>query len=149
MFYCNDKKVRTVHKDVGKLYYNEKVSFNTYQKIYVSKENVITLHRRYCKTKSLPLKRIVVTISNTTDGLIIPYAAILYQTDSGIKETTLVLCHSNSKKESRPYIRSSQEVLLRTRYILKEGASCKETYDKINSLSGGIYESCSQSNELR
>ena len=46
MFYYNDKKVRTVHKDVGKLYYNEKVSFNTYQKIYVSKENVVTLHRR-------------------------------------------------------------------------------------------------------
>ena len=33
MLYCNDKNFRTVYKDVGKLYYNEKVSFNTYQKI--------------------------------------------------------------------------------------------------------------------
>ena len=52
MFYCNDKNVRTVYQDVGKLHYNEKVSFNTYQKIYVSKEDVIILHRRYCKAKT-------------------------------------------------------------------------------------------------
>ena len=45
MFYCNGKNVRTIYKNVGKLYYNEKVSFNTYQKIYVSKEDVVTLHR--------------------------------------------------------------------------------------------------------
>ena len=32
MFYCNDKNVRTVYKDVGKLYFNGKVLFNTYQK---------------------------------------------------------------------------------------------------------------------
>ena len=141
----NDKNVRTVYKDVGKLYYNERVSFSTYKKIYVSKEDVVTLHRRYCKAKSFPLKRIVATISNPTDGPIIPFAAVLYQTDSAIKETTPVLCHGNIKKESRPYIRTSQEVLSRTKDIKKN----KEKYDKINSLSGGIYESCSQSDELR
>ena len=74
MFYCNDKNVRTVYKDVEKLYFSEKVSFNTYQKTYVSKKDVVTLHRRYCKAKSFPLKRIVVTISNYP---IIPYAAVL------------------------------------------------------------------------
>lgn len=67
MFNCNDKNVE-------KLYFNEKVSFNTYQKTYVSKKDVLTLHRRYCKAKSFPLKRIVVTISNYP---IIPYAAVL------------------------------------------------------------------------
>ena len=129
MFYCNDKNVRTNgagSKDVGKLYYKEKVSFNTYQKIYVSKEAVVILHRRYCKAKSFPLKS-VVTISNPTDDPIIPYVAVLYQTDSAIKETTPVLCHSNSKKESRPYIRTSQEVLSRTKDIFKKRTSCKET----------------------
>ena len=99
--------------------------------------------------ESFPLKIIVVTISNPTDGPIIPYAAVLYQTNLTIKETTPVLCHGNSQKESCPYIRNSQEDLSRTKDILKEGASCKETYDKINSLSGGIYELCCHSNELR
>ena len=101
MFYCNDKNFRTVYKDVGKSYYNEKVSFNTYQKIYVSKEDVVTLLRRYCKAKSFPLKRIVATTSNLTDDPIIHYAAVLYQTDSAIKETTPVLYLGNSKKEPR------------------------------------------------
>ena len=149
MFYCNDKNVRTVYKDVGKLYFNEKVLSNKYQKIYISKEDVVTLHRRYCKGKSFPLNRIAVTVSSPKNGLIIPYAAVLYQTDSAIKETTPALYHSNSKKEPCPYIRTSQEVLSITKDVLKEGASCKETYDKINSLSGGIYKSCSESNERR
>ena len=104
---------------------------------------------RYCKGKSFSLKRIVVTISNPTDGSIIPYAAVLCQTDSAIKETTPVFCHSKSKKESRRYIGTSQEVLSRTKDILKERSSYKKTHDKFNSLSGGIYDSCSQSNKLR
>ena len=98
-FYCNDQNVR-------KTYYNEKVLFNTYQKIYVSKEDAIPLHRRYCKAKSFPLKIIVVTISNPTYGTIIPYTEVLYETDLAIKETFPVLCHSNRKKESALYIRA-------------------------------------------
>ena len=64
-----------------------------------------------------------------------------------MKETTPVLCYGNSKTESRPYIRTSQETLSRAKDIFQEGASCKEAF-KINSLPWGIYESCSQSNEL-
>ena len=60
------------------------------------------------------------------------------------------LCHGNSKgNQSRPYIRTSKEVFSKTKYLLKEGNTCKETYDKVNALSGGVYESSSQSNELR
>ena len=98
-FYCNNQNVR-------KTYYNEKVSFNTYQKIYVSKEDVIPLHRQHCKAKNFPLKRIVVTISNPTYCTIIPYAEVLYEADLAIKETFPVLCHSNRKKESALYIRA-------------------------------------------
>ena len=46
------------------------------------------MHRRYCKAKSFPLKRIVVTI-NPIDGPTIPYAAILYQNDSPITDDML------------------------------------------------------------
>ena len=130
-FYCNDQNVRKTH-------YNEKVLFNTYQKIYVSKEDVIPLHRQHCKAKNFPLKRIVVTISNPTYRTIIPYAEVLYEADLAIKETFPVLCHSNRKKESALYIRAPYTFLSRRKDILKEGASLKEAYDNINSLPTGI-----------
>ena len=37
----------------------------------------------------------------------------------------------------------------KTKNLLKEGNTFKEAYDKVNALSGGVYESSSQSNELR
>ena len=56
----------------------------------------------------------------------------------------------NSKgNKSSPYIRTSKEVLSKTKNLLKEGNTCKEAYDKVNALHGGVYESSSQSNELR
>ena len=57
IFYCNNKNVRTVYKYVQKLHYNKRASFNNYQKIYVYKEYVVTLHRPYWKAKSFPLKK--------------------------------------------------------------------------------------------
>ena len=60
------------------------------------------------------------------------------------------LCHGNSKgNQSHPYIRTSKEVLSKTNNLLKEGNICKEAYDKVNVLSGGVYESSSQRYELR
>ena len=76
IFYCNNRNVRTVYKYVQKLHYNKRASFNNYQKIYVYKEYVVTLHRPYWKAKSFPLKKIAVTTSHPTDGLIIPYASV-------------------------------------------------------------------------
>ena len=37
----------------------------------------------------------------------------------------------------------------KTKNLLKKGNICKEEYDKVSDLSGGIYESSSQSNKLR
>ena len=131
------------------MYYNPKVLYNRYEKVQVSVEEVITLHRRYCKAKSFPLKRIVMTI-NPIDGPIIPYVAVLYQIDSPITEDKRTLCHGNSKEnKSHPYIRTSKKVLSKTKDFLKEGNTCKEAYDKVNALSGGVYESSSQNDEFR
>ena len=127
-FYCNNQNVR-------KTYYNEKVSFNTYQKIYVSKEDVIPLHRQHCKAKNFPLKRIVVTISNPTYSTIIPYAEVLYEADLAIKETFPVIAIG---KRNPLYTLELHTFLSRRKDILKEGASLKEAYDNINSLPTGI-----------
>ena len=149
MFHYKGDKVHTVYRNGEELYYNRKVSYNRYEKVHVSVEEVVTLHRRYCKAKSFPLKRIVMTI-NPIDGPIIPYVAVLYQIDSPITEDKRTLCHGNSKEnESRPYIRTSKKVLSKTKDFLQEGNTCKGAYDKVNALSGGVYESSSQSDELR
>ena len=104
MFHYKGDKVYTVYRNGEELYYNRKVLYNRYEKAHVSVEEVVTLHRRYCKAKSFPLKRIEMTI-NPIDGPIIPYVAVLYQIDSPITEDKRTLCHGNSKeKESRPYI---------------------------------------------
>ena len=82
-----------------------------------------------------------IIIINPIDGPIIPYAAVLYQTDSPITDNMHALCHGNSKgNQSRPYIRSSKEVLSKTKNLLKEGNTCKEAYDKVNALSGFMNE---------
>ena len=94
-------------------------------------------------------KQRVMTI-NPIDGPIIPYVAVLYQIDSPITEDKHTLCHGNSKEnESRLYIRTSKKVLSKTKDFLKERNTCKEADDKENALSGGVYESSSQSDELR
>ena len=112
-------KVHTVYRNGEELYYNWKVLYNRYEKVHVSVEEVVTLHRGYCKAKSFPLKRIVMTI-NPIDGPIIPYVAVLYQIDSPITEDKRTLCHGNSKEnESRPYIRTSKMVLSKTKDFLK------------------------------
>ena len=87
---------------------------------------------------------------NPIDGPIIPYAAVLYQTDSPITDDMRALCHGNSKgNQSRPYIRTSKEVLSKTKKLLKKRNTCREAYVKVNDLSGRVYETSSQSNELR
>ena len=94
-------------------------------------------------------KQRVMTI-NPIDGPIIPYVAVLYQIDSPITEDKRTLCHGNSKEnESRLYIRTSKKVSSKTKDFVKERNTCKEADDKVNALSGGVYESSSQSDELR
>ena len=83
---------------------------------------------------------------NPIDGLIIPYAGVLYQTHSPITDDMRVLCLGNSKgNQSRPYIQIPKEVLSKTENLLKERNTCKEAYHKVNALSGGVYESSTQS----
>ena len=140
MFYFKRDKVHTVYRNSEKLHYNRKILFTKYEKVFVSDKEVVTLHRRYCKAKSFPLKRIVMTINL--------YAVVLFQTDSPITDDTRVLCHGNSKgNQSRPNIRTSKKVLSRTKNLLIKCNTCKEKYAR-NALSGGVYESSSQSNEL-
>lgn len=111
MFYWKGDKVHKVYRNSEELHNNRKISFNKYEEVFVPDKEVVTLHRRYCKEKSFPLKRIVMTIT-PIDGPIILYAAVLNQTDSPMTEDIRALCPGNSKgNQSRPYTRTSKEVL--------------------------------------
>ena len=150
-FYHADNTIHIVHKEGDRFYYNKRYAYNKYEKIFVADHDIVALHRRYCKAKSFPLKRTIITLSHPSNGPVVPYAAVLYQTDSTITEDSRILCHGNTKEQNqnRPYVRTSPDVLAKAKEMLKQGTSTKETYDTINSLSGGVYSSTSQSNELR
>ena len=45
MFYCKGDKVHTVCRNSEELHYNRKISFNEYEKVFVSDKEVVTFHR--------------------------------------------------------------------------------------------------------
>ena len=81
MFYWKGDKVHKVYRNSEELHNNRKISFNNYEEVFVPDKEVVTLHRRYCKEKCFPLKRMVMA-RTPIDGPIILYAAVLNQTDS-------------------------------------------------------------------
>ena len=72
--------------------------------------------------------------------------------ESTIKESTPVLPHGNTTKDSfltKPYIRTNKGVLEKTKQMVRDGVKPKTIYNTINNNTGGVYFSASQSNELR
>ena len=60
-----------------------------------------------------------------------------------------VFCHGNAIQESEPYFRTSKGVLEKAKEILSKGIGAKKLYSQINSESGSVFFSSSQSRELR
>ena len=87
-----------VRKEGDRYYYNKKKSNRSYLRMYISEEKIISINRKYGKSKSFPLKRIIVAISNSVTNPALPYKCVIYQLESGISETKKVLCHGNTKK---------------------------------------------------
>ena len=136
-FYGNDQII-TVHEVNGKYYYNKRESNNAYSKVYVSANNVVSLHRTYGKATSFPLTRTIVKMANPISGPMSPYVAIIYHAQQ-ITESAEVVCHGNAIQESQPYFRTSKDVLEKTKEILSKGMGAKKVYDQVNSESGGVF----------
>ena len=146
-FYGNDQVI-IVHEVNDKYYYNKRESHNFYSKVYVLADNVVSLHRIYGKAKSFPLTRTIVEMANPINGPVSPYVAVFYLAQQ-ITESAEVLCHGNAIQESKPYLRTSKDVLEKTKEILSKGKGAKNVYDQVNSESVGIFFSSSQSKNLR
>ena len=125
---------------------------NTYTRSYVLINDVIMLKRSYCVSKILPLSRTILSFASPADGLNIPYVTLFYQTHSNVSESATIQSHGNAKRTnatSKPYYRTSNDVLAKTKKLLKTKMQPKAVYDKINDESGCMYASSSQGQELR
>ena len=151
--YCQvGDETKGVREESGKFYYNVKQSYNSYERKYVSPDHVILLKRSYCKAKSFPLTRTIISFSSPPDGPASPYVAVFYQTTAKISNDSKILCHGNAKKRvslEKPYVRTNHQILSKAREFIDKGMPPKQVYDQINQESGGVFESPSQGQELR
>jgi len=145
--YANGK---VVHELDGNFYYNEKTAENSkrYTKVFLPEHDVVCIHRRYGKAKSFPLKRTISSLSYPANGPTLPYIGVFYRVDGTIHETT-TQPHANSKNSNRQYIRTAPGVLKKAKDLIDQGIPSRSVYDSVNSESGGVFKSESQSEELR
>ena len=141
-----------VHRNDAENYYNKRIARNSYTRVDVPLEETISVRRAYGKAKSFPLTRTVINISYASGGPESPFVAGVYHAESTTKESTPVLPHGDTTKDSfltKPYIRTNKGVLEKTKQMVRDGVKPKTIYDTINNNTGGVYFSTSQSNELR
>ena len=142
--YCEvGENAHTIHMDDNQYFYNTSNS-NTYTRSYVSINDVIMLKRSYCISNSLPLSRTIVSFTSPVDSPNIPYVAIFYQTHSNVSESATI-----ESAMSKSYYWTLNDVLAKTKKLLKPGMQAKAVYDKIDDEPGGVSASSSQAQQLR
>ena len=150
--YCEVREnAHTVHMDDNQYFFNTRNS-NKYTRSCVSINDVIMLKRNYCVSKSLPLSGTVFSFASPADVPNIPYVAVFYQTHSNVSASATIQSYGNARRTnatSKPYYQTSNDVLAKTKKLLKIEMQPKAVYDKINDESGVVYASSSQGQELR
>ena len=64
-YYCDNDRTSIVREDIsGKFYYNERLSRNSYKKVYIPSDKIVKLSCTYTKANSFPLNRTVIQVSN-------------------------------------------------------------------------------------
>ena len=121
-------QVFIVHRNDAEYYYNKRIARNSYTRVDVPLEETISVRRAYGKAKSFPLTRTVINISYPSDGPESPFIAVAYLVELTIKESTPVLPHGNTTKDSfltKPYIRTNKGVLEKTKQMVRDGVKPK------------------------
>ena len=80
-FYFNkNDRTNIVREDIsGKFYYNERLSRNSYEKVYIPSHKMVKLSPTYTKVKSFPLTRTYIKASNPASSPSSPFVAVFYQ----------------------------------------------------------------------
>ena len=113
--------------------YDVQRSYNSYERKYVSPDYVILLKRSYCKSKSFPLTRAIISFPSPSDGPVSFYVAVFYQKIAKISNDSKILCHGNAK-ESAPleklYIRTNDQILSKAGELIDKGMAPKQVMIK-------------------
>ena len=97
------------------------------------------LKRSYCVSNSLSLTRNTISFAFLADGSNIPYVAVFLSNSFKRVRKATMQSHGNAKRTnatSKPYYRTSNDVLEKTKKVLKTGMQAKAVYDEINDESG-------------
>ena len=147
-YYCDNNRTSIVREDIsGKFYYNERLSRNSYKKVYILSDKIVKLSRTYTKT-SFPLTRTFIQVSYPASSPPSLFVAVFYQA-SAIAEKEEVSCNGNGTQNSKPYFRTSKDIFQKAREKCVNGLNANTVYDEINKESGEVYYSSLQSSELR
>ena len=122
---CDNDRTKNIS---GKLYYNKRLSRNCYKKVYISSVKIVRLSRTCTKAKSFSLTRTVIKVSNAASGPPSPFAAVFYQA-LAIAEKDEVSCHGIATRNSKPYFRTSKDVLQKARKRCVYELNGKTVYD--------------------
>ena len=114
-YYCDNDRTSIVLEDISnKFYYNERLSRNSYKKVYIPSNKIVKLSRTYTKAESFPSTRTANKVSNPANGHPSLFAAVFYQA-SAIAEKNKVSYHGNATQNSKPFFRTSKDVLQKAR----------------------------------
>ena len=101
------------------------------------------LKRSYCVSKIFPFSRTIVSFASPADSPNIPYVAVFYQIHSNMSESAMVKSHGksygNAKRTnatSKPYYRTSNNVLAKTKKLLKQ--ECMQRLFMIKSMTNQV-----------
>ena len=90
MYVIKAGKTYTTWEEEGRYYFNKKVTYNSFSKLFVNISDVIQLHRIYGKAKSFHLTRIIVTMTRPINSPICPYVGVFYNAPNTITENSKV-----------------------------------------------------------
>ena len=98
----------------GKLFYNERLPRNPYKKVYTLSDKIMKLSRTYTNGKGFQLTSTVIKASVPASDTPSPFVAVFYQAWAIIEKDD-ASCHGHATQNSKPYFRTSKDVLQKFR----------------------------------
>ena len=137
--YCEVREnAHTVHIDGNQYFYNTRNSNTIYEIVCINQWHNNVEKKLSC-LKSLPLSRTIVSFASPADGPNILYVAAFYQTHLNVSESATIQSHGNAKRTnatSKPYYRTSNNVLAKTKKLLKQ--ECMQRLFMIKSMTNQV-----------
>ena len=131
---------------MSQFFFNERLSWNSYKKVYSPSNKIVKLSRTDTKVKSFSITRAVIQVSKPASGPLVPLLRFSTKLQQLLKKTKFHITEMPAKILNhifgRPKMQKSRETCV-------NGLNAKTVYDKTNKESSGVYYSSSQSSELR